>query len=109
MSDLAFFIEPTFWAGRRPCADDSNDIVLVGVGYGEEAPTVRKPEGDPARFADRVVGVNARDGQRIGERCRGLFEGDAVLPRFAVALRSSHVTRIDRFYDLIGHCSASSG
>jgi hypothetical protein len=28
--------------------------------------------------------------------------------RFAVALRSSHVTRIDRFYDLIGHCSASS-
>jgi hypothetical protein len=29
--------------------------------------------------------------------------------RFAVALRSSHVTRIDRFYDLIGHCSASSG
>ena len=30
--DLAFFIEPTFWACRRPRADEVDDTVLVGVG-----------------------------------------------------------------------------
>lgn len=41
---LAFFIKPTFWACRRPCADDMDDIVLFGVGNGKE-PYHRNPCG----------------------------------------------------------------
>jgi hypothetical protein len=36
LRDLAFLIEPTFWACRRPCADDANDVTLFGMGHGEE-------------------------------------------------------------------------
>src|SRR5262245_46262653 len=35
--DLAFFIEPTFWACRRPCGDDADDVTRVGVGIQLEA------------------------------------------------------------------------
>lgn len=38
--ELAFFIEPTFCACRRPRADEVDEIVLVGVGYGKKPPTV---------------------------------------------------------------------
>lgn len=58
--DLAFFIKPTFWAGRR-ARDDSNDIALVGVGNGKEPPPGRKAERDPAVLADGVIGVGARE------------------------------------------------
>lgn len=50
--DLAFFIKPTFWACRRPCADYADDIALFGMGHGKEPLAVREAEGDPARLAD---------------------------------------------------------
>ena len=86
MGDLAFFIEPTFWASRRAGADDPDGIVLIGVGHGEEPPSIRQTKCDPAILADRVIGIGAGDGERIRERGRRLLERDRVLSKIRCRL-----------------------
>ena len=77
---LAFFIKPTFWACRRPGADDTNGVALVGVGNGEQPRTVRHSERDPSGLVDRMIGVGTRDGKRISQHAARLLEGYLVLP-----------------------------
>jgi hypothetical protein len=93
--DLAFFIEPAFWACRRPCADDTDHVVLLGVGHGEEPPATREAKRDPSDLVDRVIWVRARDCQGIGETVLASSKETLCFLRFAAALRRSQVTSID--------------
>ena len=48
------------------------------MGHGKEPLTGRLTKGDPPRFADRVIGVRARNSQGIGECGTRFLEGDLV-------------------------------
>ena len=92
--DLAFFIEPTFWACRRPCADDVDGIALVGMGYREASLAVREPKGDPSGFIDGVTGSAPVIARGSASTVLASSKDTLCFLRFVAAFRASQVTRM---------------
>jgi hypothetical protein len=62
-----------------PRTDHPDVLVSFRVGDHDQASSVGGPKKQPALFILRVVWVTDDDGERIAERGRGLWKGNAVL------------------------------